>query len=357
MDYLDPTKTDDEVYETYFKGLENTILEERQFDLEDNLEVVVLDIVQIDDITFELLLQFTSNGEVEEGNIRVKVKRIDATSPMLLLIEGIDDDCNGTDECYNEEVILNPDDVFMYVNDFLLSYNDSTITDDEIFMYYWDILPNWVLNRQQYLSEGTTLEVTNVTPNMEYGEGVFDIEITAKNNDQVLGTTVQATVVIRYADMIGFFVAPSYEPEECQLFTNVCHLIVDSAVATEQLNSFLMDLSDTTITTDELMMRVMEPSFLLYDRYDGIIWTLESNIETDGVGTFYFTVMAQHAEGIVHRDIAARVYETNYGVLIYFLELYDYCDLYPEDCHYDPLIRDLEYTKYVFESHVGCLEA
>ena len=88
------------------------------------------------------------------------------------------------------------------------------------------------------------------------------------------------------------------------------------------------------------------------DLAEGIVWTLETNIEPLEDNFFLFHFTAMHNDNVIHRDIAARLYHNGSMVYIKSMDPGNGCTLTTSICHFMTLIEDETILTETFQMYL-----
>jgi hypothetical protein len=125
-DYLDATVTDEMINLKYFLGtMDMEFFAARREMLSDGTTIEFVSITARADSFFDITIDISSMGENTREKIKVKVKRLDKSSPLLMIID--DDDDN--------DVILTE---LEYMEDFAMMLNDTTLGQDDVCLGFLD---------------------------------------------------------------------------------------------------------------------------------------------------------------------------------------------------------------------------
>ena len=189
IDYVDSTVTDQTLADSYFMGMIDADL------FTDRQEVQEIWVYSVDSIAYDgngfflVMINVTSGDDTETLPVMIKVKRIDASSPLLLIIEdGEDNDCD--DDC--DGIIIDVATGEIVFDMFIDYYFDSTVTDQMILdMFFAGEESLFIENRMGDMESGLMVEITQVTYN---DLGYFDFELMVTDSDGVENSVLRLSI-------------------------------------------------------------------------------------------------------------------------------------------------------------------
>ena len=314
-DYLNPDVSDDQLLMDYFANMDMfDVLESRQEDLSSGMMITVDMVEPLEEYgLFLAKLSFTEGEETFYEEIKIKVKRIDAATPMLIFVDDNDN---------NYEPIFDEVEARSILEMYVMDYNDPFKTNDDLGMKYgipFDMF--WIFEQRTMDQEGGwMLELGNVSPMFEYGDGTYEVTFYANHPDNPQETRVEIVFLVRYQDqaMIMFGGGGGID-DDCDGIDDECVLVTDGEMAVGYLETFLDLYNNPLVSMEELYPYVLD-WISLFDHRDkdlmeGIVWSVVS-VEDLGDGHFLFALEGLHSEGVVHRDLAARLFNRGSMVVI-----------------------------------------
>jgi hypothetical protein len=312
VDYLNPAVTDDMLQADYFGDEDmNWFYEQRANDLEDGLSIQLDMMEPVDNMgIFVATLTFNDGNETFQQEVEIKIKRIDAATPLLYFIDG-DTEGDGIpigDVVEAEQLLRN----------FVMDYNDTSKSNDDLMMKYglyesFSVLDQRLLDQEN----GTILTFGMLTLMSEWGEGVYEVTFYTTTPDQPEETRVKVVLLVRYQDQTMIYF--DGEDNDCDGMTDECDVVTDSIMAQGYMETFLSLYNDPMVTMEQLYPYVYGYLSLLDDRdmdlLEGIEWSVVS-VEAKDNFVFNFKLEHIHSEGVVHRDIAVRMYHRGSMVMI-----------------------------------------
>ncbi|GEM_PF-6693541 len=286
-DYLDADVTDAELQTSYFGDQDMAwFYEQRANDLIDGINIQVDMVEPYDDFgIFTVKLTITSGTESFQEDIKIKIRRIDAATPVLYFLDD-DDDGDGIPVADETEAL-------QILTDFVNDYNNAAITDEDLKMMYGLYESFFVLDQRRLdMESGVTLTLGMLTPKSEWGEGVYEVTFYANSNDAPEETRVTAVLVVRYADQTMLYFDSDDDGDGIP--------IVDEAIADQLLRDFVADYNDPAVSDDQLMM-----TYGLYDSYFIIDQRIKDMQAGVTLSLSMFTPMFEYGDGVYEVTLLA----------------------------------------------------
>ncbi|MDC0558914.1 hypothetical protein OAO42_00730 [Candidatus Izimaplasma bacterium] len=354
--YLDPTLTDQEVADMFFGGMLGDMLSERQMDLEDGFMVEYLFIEQMEMGIFAVHLNLTRNNEVEHTDLKIKVKRVDGATPLLMILNGEDNDCdNMPDKCNPDMFVKDPMELENFFKQYLIDYLDPDSDDDTIVdIYFAGMAPRGFFEqREMDLLDVTSMTFLSITSSEEGMDIFFDIEFRTDYKTGTWDTEMVSLSMVMMDDGSTFFVH-DFKDNDCDDPTGVCYpdpFVKDPLEVEMIFTDFLNDFANPDITFDEIneiYFMGTAPEFLRTHRESQLVTGLTPHLLTVlpsgnfNVDSFFdITYEMEFSDGTTQsHNVTIRVNRMDMGMMIEFFDEDNECHTNPEACYFNPFETD-----------------
>ncbi len=302
--YFDPSVTNEELNEMYFRNMYLDFFEGREEELANGFMVEVKDTAHYMDSFFDIFLEIIDEGEMYEQILRIEVFS-DEMGLYFRFDEGIDNDCDGVEECYIDDY----NEIEMIINNFFYSYGDLSITDEEFFgMYYLMEFPSTFPMRSSILDGHVT--VLKIMPTYD---SFFDIFVEVRTQNGV--SEYRLEVRVNRIDMALVINDPI--DEDCD---NVCDDILNPDEVLMYFDMFLNDFTNPEISDEVLLTEYNGdgfPDFLLarQDIIDGHVTVLKAMHSHDSFFDIFVEVQLQTGE-VRHWTLEVRVNRIDMAIIV-----------------------------------------
>ena len=310
-DYLNPDLSNSDFYSMYMGGeFEDNWEETRQMHITNDITISVKQIYLNDNGEFAAEVEYQDGDDLILRKRPGRAKYGDITLKKGYVFNPDIDPATVLDETYAKDL----------VSQFFTDYQNADIADDELFRDYFndDTYYSLMLNRQEDLRNGLTITIEEDTPYITFG--LFTIHLTLSQGDQE--ETRELNFMVKELDKATPYlypVTPSSD-HDCDIINTSCKVVTDSAEVLNTMKEYLMMYTDQTVTDDMLKSDVTGEIILGEDRdmvfADDISVTLGDTARPLEDDFFLVQVQFNHPDGVIHRDIAVRVYITDSGFYI-----------------------------------------
>ncbi|QMS84723.1 hypothetical protein [Candidatus Xianfuyuplasma coldseepsis] len=344
-DYGNPTISNQDFADMYLGGmLTEDFAVKRDMDLADGAVFAYQTVHFNEDGSFEVEYTRTVGEDIilrkRPGRIRKRPDLLTAEWDALI-DEHIETDINVVTETFTA-----------FVSDYL---NPEISNDDLQAIYFGDMDMTWFFEqRQDDLTKGLMITVVTVEPLDEYGHFLVHVDVTSGEETMREVVPVKVMKRIDQTTPLLYILDGGGEDNDCDLIGDFCEIVTDPMMAESYMELFLQEYNNPDITNDVLQMYYLDYFWMLDMRQEdlamGLMWSIDTVEHLDD-NTFLFRLSSLHAEGVVHRDIAARVYHN--GSIAYFRDKGvdpDGCILTTNVCHFMTVVDDEQLIQDIFVS-------
>ncbi len=334
LDYVDSSISNDDFNDLYFDGnAEDSFFERRTMDVNEGAVYALRNIMFMEDGSY--VVEYTKQvGEyitltTQYGRIRKR--------PDLLMQEW--------DSLIEEQMSLSLIGATDFFNQFVVDYLNPDITDDTLGMtYFGDGMQDFLTSRQDDITKGLQITVNRLELTDVFGE--FDVYLTLNDGQTQRDEKLKVRVMKRLDKTTPelMIIDGNGGDNDCDYIGDMCEVVTDPSIAGGYMDYFMSQFNDPQVTMEALQVYVLDYFSMFNQREEdvmnGIVWVLDTNVEPLGDDYFLFHFTADTASGIIHRDIAARLYHR--GSMVYIREQFvgDDCVLTTNVCHFLTIIDD-----------------